>query len=135
MKRRRFVARSFAIGTQVTLMAMTAGCRQETAMEDATPIAETAVDHATPTVSPSIDYRLTPPDRGKILVAFPISPGVTVIDFAGPWEVFQDVQRCRPGDRDLHGVPGCRVDAIRRDNPGWSFITDTLSANRAAQLL
>src|SRR5262249_50505070 len=35
--------------------------------------------------------RLTPPGKGKIPVAFAISQGVTVIDFAGPWEVFQDV--------------------------------------------
>ncbi len=34
---------------------------------------------------------LTPPVRGKIRVAFAIAPGATVIDFAGPWEVFQDV--------------------------------------------
>src|SRR5215203_792679 len=35
--------------------------------------------------------KLTPPVKGKIPVAFAISEGVTVIDFAGPWEVFQDV--------------------------------------------
>ena len=35
--------------------------------------------------------RLTPPAKGKIPVAFAISEGVAVIDFAGPWEVFQDV--------------------------------------------
>jgi transcriptional regulator GlxA family with amidase domain len=35
--------------------------------------------------------RITPPAKGKIPVAFAISEGVTVIDFAGPWEVFQDV--------------------------------------------
>ena len=35
--------------------------------------------------------KLTPPVKGKIPVAFAISDGVTVIDFAGPWEVFQDV--------------------------------------------
>jgi len=35
--------------------------------------------------------KLTPPEKGKIPVAFAISEGVTVIDFAGPWEVFQDV--------------------------------------------
>src|SRR5262245_41891511 len=35
--------------------------------------------------------KLTPPAKGKIPVAFTISDGVTVIDFAGPWEVFQDV--------------------------------------------
>ena len=35
--------------------------------------------------------KLKPPAKGKIPVAFTISEGVTVIDFAGPWEVFQDV--------------------------------------------
>jgi transcriptional regulator GlxA family with amidase domain len=34
---------------------------------------------------------LTPPAKGKIPVAFVISRGATVIDFCGPWEVFQDV--------------------------------------------
>jgi transcriptional regulator GlxA family with amidase domain len=35
--------------------------------------------------------KLTPPAKGTIPVAFVITEGVTVIDFAGPWEVFQDV--------------------------------------------
>jgi transcriptional regulator GlxA family with amidase domain len=35
--------------------------------------------------------KLTPPTTGRIPVAVLISEGVTVIDFAGPWEVFQDV--------------------------------------------
>jgi transcriptional regulator GlxA family with amidase domain len=35
--------------------------------------------------------KLTPPAKGSIPVAFAISEGVTVIDFSGPWEVFQDV--------------------------------------------
>jgi transcriptional regulator GlxA family with amidase domain len=34
---------------------------------------------------------LTPPAKGKIPVAFLVSENATVIDFAGPWEVFQDV--------------------------------------------
>jgi putative intracellular protease/amidase/YHS domain-containing protein len=34
---------------------------------------------------------LTPPAKGTIPVAFLISDGAVVIDFAGPWEVFQDV--------------------------------------------
>jgi transcriptional regulator GlxA family with amidase domain len=37
------------------------------------------------------EHKLTPPDKGKIIVAFAISQGVTLIDFAGPWEVLQDV--------------------------------------------
>jgi putative intracellular protease/amidase/YHS domain-containing protein len=34
---------------------------------------------------------LKPPDKGQIPVAFVISDGAVVIDFCGPWEVFQDV--------------------------------------------
>ena len=34
---------------------------------------------------------LKPPDKGPIPVAFLISDGAVMIDFAGPWEVFQDV--------------------------------------------
>ena len=33
---------------------------------------------------------LTPPKNGPIRVAFVLSEGATVIDFTGPWEVFQD---------------------------------------------
>jgi transcriptional regulator GlxA family with amidase domain len=44
-----------------------------------------------PATSIAIANKLTPPAKGKIPVAFAISEGVTVIDFAGPWEVFQDV--------------------------------------------
>jgi transcriptional regulator GlxA family with amidase domain len=35
--------------------------------------------------------KLVPPSRGPIDVAFVISDGATMIDFTGPWEVFQDV--------------------------------------------
>lgn len=35
--------------------------------------------------------KLMPPAEGTIPVAFAISEGVQVIDFTGPWEVFQDV--------------------------------------------
>src|ERR1043165_4423611 len=35
--------------------------------------------------------KLTPPADGPIPVAFALSRGATMIDFAGPWEVFRDV--------------------------------------------
>lgn len=35
--------------------------------------------------------RLVPPADGPVKVAVVITDGATVIDFAGPWEVFQDV--------------------------------------------
>ena len=44
--------------------------------------------------------RLTPPEKGAIPVAVALTEGATVIDFAGPWEVFQDVDL--PGDAGFH---------------------------------
>jgi len=34
---------------------------------------------------------LKPPTQGSVPVAFLVSDGAVVIDFCGPWEVFQDV--------------------------------------------
>jgi transcriptional regulator GlxA family with amidase domain len=45
---------------------------------------------------------LKPPTHGRIPVAFLVSEGAVVIDFCGPWEVFQDVT-----------VPGRDGDAFR----------------------
>jgi putative intracellular protease/amidase/YHS domain-containing protein len=42
---------------------------------------------------------LKPPAEGAIPVAFLVSDGAVVIDFAGPWEVFQDVMI--PGRMDM----------------------------------
>ena len=45
-----------------------------------------------PTVRPRAGSGpIAPPSAGDIPVAVAVSEGVTVIDFAGPWEVFQDV--------------------------------------------
>src|SRR6202012_35653 len=43
---------------------------------------------ATPTETA---HSLKPPEKDPIPVAFLISDGAVVIDFCGPWEVFQDV--------------------------------------------
>lgn len=40
---------------------------------------------------PAESKPLQPPANGSIPVAFPISDGAVVIDYSGPWEVFQDV--------------------------------------------
>ncbi len=46
----------------------------------------------------SASHKLTPPGEGKkIPVAFVLTEGATMIDFAGPWEVFQDTMTV-PGD-------------------------------------
>jgi len=49
--------------------------------------------------------KLTPPAKGKIPVVFAISDGVTVIDFAGPWEVFQDVMVASRGSSHDDQMP------------------------------
>jgi hypothetical protein len=46
----------------------------------------------------AIQNPLTPPAHGSIPVAFLISEGAVMIDFTGPWEVFQDVHI--PGTED-----------------------------------
>jgi transcriptional regulator GlxA family with amidase domain len=46
----------------------------------------------------AIQNPLTPPAHGSIPVAFLISEGAVMIDFTGPWEVFQDVHI--PGHED-----------------------------------
>lgn len=50
--------------------------------------------------SPAPAAELRPPAEGKIGVAFVLTEGATMIDFAGPWEVFQDVHV--PGRGETH---------------------------------
>lgn len=54
-------------------------------------VATTSLPNSILNPVPIESSKLTPPAKGKIPVAFAISEGATVIDFAGPWEVFQDV--------------------------------------------
>jgi len=49
--------------------------------------------------SSAVPNPLKPPAEGSIAVAFLISDGAVVIDFCGPWEVFQDVMV--PGRMDM----------------------------------
>ena len=48
--------------------------------------------------------KLTPPE-GPIPVAFAMSRGATMIDFAGPWEVFQDVMVRDGKNQENHRHP------------------------------
>lgn len=51
------------------------------------------------------DGKLEPPAKGKIRVAVTLSPYATMIDFAGPWEVFQDVHVESRGSRHDKQMP------------------------------
>src|ERR1700682_2628270 len=50
--------------------------------------APSSPDTNKPAVKPN---SLKPPVQGSIPVAFLVSEGAVMIDFSGPWEVFQDV--------------------------------------------
>jgi transcriptional regulator GlxA family with amidase domain len=84
MKRREFIHQSAGLGVVVAAGALP------------------AMSSVIPPVSiETSSTKLTPPAKGKIPVAVAISEGVTVMDFAGPWEVFQDVHvRDRGSDHD-----------------------------------
>jgi putative intracellular protease/amidase/YHS domain-containing protein len=53
--------------------------------------AAAAATNAKARTSPARPNPLTPPASGSVPVAFLLSEGAVVIDFCGPWEVFQDV--------------------------------------------
>lgn len=59
--------------------------------------AEPAASKGSSTPSSDSVTPLTPPADGRIPVAFVLSQGAVVIDFAGPWEVFDNV--LAPGPR------------------------------------
>jgi transcriptional regulator GlxA family with amidase domain len=49
--------------------------------------------------------KLTPPAKGPIPVAVPVSEGATVIDFAGPWDVFVSVMMPERGPEMSDQMP------------------------------
>lgn len=66
--------------------------------------AKTSAKNKTKPLSMS-DNKLTPPAKGPMLVAIPITSAATVIDFSGPWEVFQDVFIPTRGDDMDEAMP------------------------------
>ncbi len=92
MKRRELLRRSRALGMMAVpgsaLVSLSAAARAADGSGAAKP--------QTPPIP------LKPPVKGSIPVAFLVSEGAVVIDFCGPWEVFQDVS-----------VPGREGEAFR----------------------
>lgn len=77
MNRRSFLARCAAIGAGLTTLPKFAGAAHESSAEWKGIVVSTS--------------KLSAPAKGSIPIAFPISEGATVIDFAGPWDVFVSV--------------------------------------------
>jgi putative intracellular protease/amidase/YHS domain-containing protein len=77
---------------------------------------------------------LKPPPTGKIPVAFLLADGATMIDFAGPWEVFQDVMVPGRGDSlaafELYTV--AESDKPIRASGGMKIVPDYTFANAPA---
>jgi transcriptional regulator GlxA family with amidase domain/YHS domain-containing protein len=79
MNRRQLLKRAAALGFAATIAPLAA--------RKIFDVAKTS-DQDQPADMP---HPLVPPAQGKIPVAFVVSEGAVVIDFCGPWEVFQDV--------------------------------------------
>jgi putative intracellular protease/amidase/YHS domain-containing protein len=84
MNRRELLKRTAALGVAAGIPSLLAGKFLAGAGRVQ---AKSATGKTKPVSNP-----LTPPAQGSIPVAFPISEGAVIIDFCGPWEVFQDVQ-------------------------------------------
>ena len=84
MNRRELFKRTAALGLAAGIPSLLAG--KLLAGADGVQ-AKSAIGKTKPVSNP-----LTPPAEGSIPVAFPISERAVVIDFCGPWEVFQDVE-------------------------------------------
>src|ERR1700721_1872613 len=79
MNRRELLKRTAALGVATGIPSLLAGTDGVQA--------KSAIGKNKPVSNP-----LTPPAEGSIPVAFPISDHAVIIDFCGPWEVFQDVE-------------------------------------------
>jgi putative intracellular protease/amidase/YHS domain-containing protein len=78
----------------------------------ATAAPSTTDDRSNPNEVATATMSLKPPDKGQIPVAFLISDGAVVIDFCGPWQVFQDV--VIPGSREM---PFCLYTVAETKKP------------------
>lgn len=75
---------------------------------------------------------LKPPTQGSIPVAFLISQGAQIIDFAGPWEVFQDVSLPGRADAAFRLYTVSQSAAPIEASGGMKIIPDYTLANAPA---
>ena len=75
---------------------------------------------------------LTPPAQGSIPIAFLLSEGAVMIDFSGPWEVFQDVMIPGPQDHPFHLYTVAETTAPIRSSGGMKIVPDYTLANAPA---
>ena len=75
---------------------------------------------------------LKPPAQGSIHVAFVISNGAQVIDFAGPWEVFQDVMVPGRSEHPFHLYTVSEATSPIHASGGMKIVPDYTFGNAPA---
>ena len=75
---------------------------------------------------------LKPPVQGSIAVAFLISEGAVIIDFCGPWEVFQDVNIPGRQDAPFRLYTVAETTAPIRASGGMKIVPDYTLENAPA---
>ena len=75
---------------------------------------------------------LHPPASGNIPMAFVISDGAVMIDFAGPWEVFQDVMNPQTNKSAFHLYTVGETTAPVRASGGMKIVPDFSVSNAPA---
>jgi transcriptional regulator GlxA family with amidase domain len=75
---------------------------------------------------------IQPPDKEQIPVAFLISDGAVVIDFCGPWEVFQDAMIPSRQDMPFHLYTVAETNKPIRTSGGMQIVPDYTIANAPA---
>ncbi|HMH02039.1 MAG TPA: DJ-1/PfpI family protein, partial [Terriglobales bacterium] len=75
---------------------------------------------------------LKPPAQGSIPVAFLVSEGAVIIDFCGPWEVFQDVNIAGRQDPPFRLYTVSETTAPIHASGGMKIVPDYTLANAPA---
>ncbi len=89
-------------------------------------------DGPSATAAATESKQLNPPAKDQIPVAFLISDGAVVIDFAGPWEVFQDVVIPSRQDTPFRLYTVAETTKPIRGSGGMQIIPDYSIANAPA---
>src|SRR5262249_47048343 len=95
----------------------------------ATPAAGDAGENDSAAAAPS---PLKPPAQGSIPVGVLISDGAVIIDFCGPWEVFQDVSIPGRADNALALYTAAETTKPIQASAGMKIVPDYTFANAPA---
>ena len=93
------------------------------------PVEANASDGNKPAIKANL---LKPPVQGSIPVAFLVSEGAVIIDFCGPWEVFQDVNIPGRQDTPFRLYTVSEMPAPIRASGGMRIVPDYTLANAPA---